>query len=150
MQSALCVLWKWRVFTERNSAADAIVVLGGSTEPALSPRPIVEMNGTGDRVTYAAYLYKEGKAPHLLLSGGYITWLDERQSTPAVEMASLLEMMGVPAEALWLEEKSQNTYENALYTHQILTEKGINRIILVTSAMHMPRSVALLRNKDLK
>ena len=56
-------------------------------------------------------------------------------------MAALLERVGIPEEAIWLESESLNTYENAIYSRQFLSQKGINRILLVTSAYHMPRSV---------
>jgi uncharacterized SAM-binding protein YcdF (DUF218 family) len=126
--------------------ADVIVVLGGGTESQQFPRPMVEVNAAGDRVLYAAKLYKEGKAPHLLLSGGNISWYNGRTMTPADEMASLLQLMDVPKDALWLQPRSQNTYEDALFCSQMLKEKGIQRILLVTSAQHMPRSVALFKH----
>ena len=126
--------------------ADVIVVLGGGTESEQFPRPMVETNSAGSRVLYAAELYKEGKAAHLLLSGGNISWYNGRTMTPADEMASLLEMMDVPKDALWLQARSQNTYEDALFCSQILKEKGIRRILLVTSAQHMPRAVALFKH----
>ncbi len=129
--------------------ADVIVVLGGSTLAAQYPRPIVEVNGAGDRVIYAAWLYKQGKAPHLLLSGGVIDWLSSGPS-PAENMADLLGKMGVPQQAIWLESTSQNTYENAVNSRQILQAKGIRRIILVTSAMHMPRAVGLFEKQGLQ
>ena len=130
--------------------AEVIVVLGGGTEPAQSPRPIVELNSAGDRVLYAAYLYQQGKAPHLLLSGGNIDWLNAQESTPAGQMASVLEMMNVPNSAIWLESESLNTYENAVNCAQILIDNDIDRIILVTSATHMPRSVALFEAQGLE
>jgi uncharacterized SAM-binding protein YcdF (DUF218 family) len=139
---------EWRYLPKGEiSQADAIVVLGGGTEAATYPRPQVEMNGAGDRILYAASLYKQGYAPHLLLSGGSLSLLETRNSTPAVEMASILEMMGIPSGEIWLEDASQNTYENALFTHQILAGKGIQRIILVTSAMHMPRAMLLFEKQ---
>jgi len=122
---------------------EVIVLLGGGTEPAAFPRSGVEINGAGDRVFYAAQLYKEGKAPLILLSGGEITWLNDGSATPAEDMAEILTLMDVPLEALIIEDRSRNTYENALYAKELLAEKGINKILLVTSAMHMPRSVAL-------
>jgi len=128
-------------------AADVIVVLGGGTEPAIYPRPSVEVNSAGDRVLYAASLYKEGKAAHILLSGGSITYLSNGTTTPAEEMATILTAVGIPKEALWLETTSQNTYENALYSKEILVNNEIERILLVTSAMHMPRSVALFEKQ---
>ena len=102
--------------------ADVIVVLGGGTESQQYPRPTVETNSAGDRVLYAAELYKQGKAPYLLLSGGNIAWYNSRSTTPAYEMARLLELTGVPQEALWLQPKSQNTREDALFSSQMLKE----------------------------
>jgi uncharacterized SAM-binding protein YcdF (DUF218 family) len=129
--------------------AGAIVVLGGGTVSPEAPRPIVEMDGAGDRVIYAAQLYKQGKAPHILVSGGVLDWT-EGESTPAADMVALLEMMGVPGEAIWQQTQSRNTYEDALYSARILKEKGISRILLVTSASHMPRSVNLFAAQGLE
>jgi len=137
--------WRYLPMTLMPSA-DAIVLLGGGTESAEYPRQTVELNSSGDRVLYAAWLYKQGKAPHILLSGGLIDWLDTG-NTPAEDMAVILDMMGVPKEALWLESTSRNTYENAVNSRKFLNEKGINRIILVTSALHMPRSVDLFKHQ---
>ena len=143
---------EWRYLPpETIPSAGAMVLLGGGTAPAEYPRSMVEVNSAGDRVLYAAQLYKEGAAPKILLSGGRIDWLEsEQESSPAHEMAELLKLMGVPPEALWLQERSRNTYEDALYSAQILKEKGIKRILLVTSARHMPRSVALFEKQGLQ
>jgi len=127
---------------------EVLVVLGGGTNPAELPRQTIEMNSAGDRVLYAAHLYRQGKARYLLVSGGRLAW-DTRPSSPASEMASLLEWLGVPKEAIWVQDKSQNTAEDALYSAQILKQKGINRILLVTSAWHMPRSVRLFAAQGL-
>jgi uncharacterized SAM-binding protein YcdF (DUF218 family) len=48
---------------------------------------------------------------------------------------------------MWLESKSRNTFENAQFAREILTEKDINKIILVTSASHMPRSIHLFEEQ---
>jgi uncharacterized SAM-binding protein YcdF (DUF218 family) len=125
--------------------ADVIILLGGATEPAQAPRPQVEVNSAGDRILYAAALYRQNKAPAILVSGGNINWLENRGTTPATDLVELLELTGVPRDAIWLEDQSQNTYENALYSARLLRQKGITRVILVTSAMHMPRSMALFR-----
>ncbi len=131
------------------AAAEVIVLLGGATDSALYPRQTAEVNGAGDRVIYAAYLYKHGKASHILVSSGSIEWMGAEES-PANDMQQLLEMLGVPREAVWLEDTSLNTYENAVNCKKILAEKDIQRIILVTSAMHMPRSVALFEAQGLE
>ncbi len=62
-------------------------------------------------------------------------------------MAALLEMLGVPRSAMWFEPDSRNTYESAVSCKTILQAKGIHRIILVTSASHMPRSVGLFEHQ---
>jgi len=129
---------------------EVIVVLGGGTEAGAPPRRYTEINGAGDRVIKAAQLYRQGVAPVLLLSGGSISWLSDRPSTPATEMEELLLFMGVPEDALWLQPDSQNTYEDALYSAKILDENNIDKIVLVTSARHMPRSVALFRAQGLE
>ncbi len=139
---------EWRYLPQADlPQAEAIVVLGGGTASQEPPRPLVEVNGAGDRVIYAAYLYRQGSAPYLLLSGGNIDWLGEHTGTPAEDMARLLELMDVPASALWLQPDSRNTYEDALYSKKILDEKGIHRILLVTSALHMPRAVGLFERQ---
>jgi uncharacterized SAM-binding protein YcdF (DUF218 family) len=124
---------------------EVLVVLGGGTEPALFPRPEVEINAAGDRVLYAARLYKQGKAQRILVSGGTISFLADSQFSPAEDMADLLELAGVPKEAIWLQGNSENTHDDATMTAQLLKEAGYQRAILVTSAMHMPRSVALFQ-----
>lgn len=130
--------------------AEAIVVLGGGTEAPLYPRTMVELNGAGDRILYAAQLYHQGAAPYILLSGGTITWMGARDTTSADDMASVITQLGVPAHALWLQKQSRNTYEDALYSSRMLKEKGVSQVLLVTSASHMPRSVALFEHQGLQ
>jgi uncharacterized SAM-binding protein YcdF (DUF218 family) len=130
-------------------AAGAIVLLGGGTESPESPRPITEINSAGDRVLYAAWLYQQGKAPVILASGGLLDW-ELHQTTSAQNMKTLLQMIGVPTDAILLQPESRNTYEDALYSARLLKEKGIRRILLVTSAWHMPRSVRLFQAQGLE
>jgi len=141
---------EWRYLPSANTPqAEVIVLLGGGTESGDAPRPMTEVNGAGDRVLYAAKLYQEGAAPFILVSGGNLEFSDSRGDTPASEMTDLLTLVGVPQEAIWQQSQSQNTYEDAFYTAEILAEAGINEIILVTSALHMPRSVALFEKQGL-
>lgn len=130
--------------------SDVIVILGGGTDSADYPRPMVELSAAGDRVLYGALLYKQGKAPRLLLSGGNIELLGETTSTPAEQMAEVLKLTGVPQSSMILEKQSLNTYENAFYCARIIREQGYQKVILVTSAMHMPRSVALFKKQGIE
>lgn len=125
--------------------ADAIIVLGGCTRSAHFPRPWVEIAEEGDRVLYAAKLYREGKAPKVILAGGRIYWKGGGQSE-ASDMAELIQTMGVPESALILETRSLNTYENATNVLQIVQQRNLNgSLLLVTSARHMPRSIAIFK-----
>ncbi len=107
------------------------------------------MNESGDRILLAAQLYSEGKISHILLSGGEIPWLD----TGAVEaenMASVLERFDVPGRHIWKECEARSTYENARFSKKILDEKGVNRVLLVTSAMHMQRALTIFRRAGIE
>ena len=127
---------------------EVIVVLGGGTKTADYPRSTVELSEAGDRTLYAAWLYHQGIAEHLLLSGGNVFTNTLTTEPPEAEdMLAIMEMLRVPEEAIWLETKSRNTYENALYSRPLLEEQGIDTILLVTSAIHMPRSVALFEKQ---
>jgi uncharacterized SAM-binding protein YcdF (DUF218 family) len=141
---------EWRYLPpEQIPQAEVIVLLSGGTLAADYPRPIVELNSAGDRILYAGELYRQGKAKYILLTGGTIDWLGEPGS-PTEEMATILEMLGVPREVMWFEPDSRNTYENAINSGRILKDKGITRILLVTSAWHMPRAVRLFEAQGLE
>jgi uncharacterized SAM-binding protein YcdF (DUF218 family) len=140
---------EWRYFPPNPvPQAEVMIVLGGGTEAHEPPRPMVEVNGSGDRVIYAARLYKQGKAQHILVSGGALDW-KKTNTSPAQDMSTLLQMLGVPQSAIWLQPNSRNTYEDALYCAQILREKGLQGALLVTSAWHMPRAVKLFQAQGL-
>lgn len=141
---------EWQNIPENPTpSADVMVLLGGGTESPDFPRPMTEVNGAGDRVLYAGQLFEAGAAPMILVSGGNLNFNTTRGSTPAEEMINLLELTGVPKNAIWCQESSQNTYEDAKYSAEILEEKGITTIILITSAMHMPRAKALFEKQGL-
>lgn len=126
--------------------ADAIVLLGGGTQSAAAPRPMVGLNDAGDRVLYAVELYRQGKAPLILISGGLLNWVTAQQS-PAQDMSDLLQWMGVPADVIVLQPDSENTHDDAILSGKILRERRVRHILLVTSAFHMPRSVLLFESE---
>jgi uncharacterized SAM-binding protein YcdF (DUF218 family) len=128
--------------------ADAIVVLGGATKSMFPPRPSVDLSEAGDRVFYGAQLYREGKAPFVIASGGRIEWRGDGRSESA-DIAEILKVLGVPDAAILQDPTSLNTYENAVNVKKILKEQGIRRVLLVTSAMHMPRSLQIFQRQGI-
>ncbi len=124
--------------------ADAIVVLGGIAAQPLPPRIVPDLNGSADRLFETARLFHAGKAAHVVVSGGNLPW-NEVVAPEAEWIARYLGELGIPAEAVTLEEKSRNTRENALFTAAILGDKGWHSVLLVTSADHMRRAMASFR-----
>jgi uncharacterized SAM-binding protein YcdF (DUF218 family) len=99
-----------------------------------------------DRLLVAFRLYRAGKAPLVFCSGGNNPIGNQAGKTPeATRMAQLLDEWNIPATAIQIESGSINTRENAIRSYQILAPKGIKRILLVTSAMHMPRAAGTFR-----
>lgn len=126
--------------------ADAIVVLGGTTRGDTHLGSYADLNAQADRLTYAATLYRAGKAPLVLFSGGSGTG----DRPEASQVAPYLQLMGVPERALLLERASTDTRENALYSARLLEARELDSILLVTSAFHMPRARALFARAGLE
>jgi uncharacterized SAM-binding protein YcdF (DUF218 family) len=124
--------------------ADAIVILGGGTRNNEPPRIMPDLSDRGDRLIYGAKLYLEGAAPKIILSGGRIQWYGG-DSSEAESMATILELFGIPRADMILESRSLNTHDNAIFTKEILQTEQLKKILLVTSAAHMPRSLAIFR-----
>ena len=123
---------------------DAIVVLGGSMNPGPGNWLYPDLNQSADRVWHAARLYTAGRAPQVIVSGGNIPWSGQGR-TEAEAMIDLLTDLGVPAAAILSEGGSANTRGNALLTAGLLAGRDSARVLLVTSALHMPRALAVFR-----
>jgi uncharacterized SAM-binding protein YcdF (DUF218 family) len=130
----------------------AILLLGGTVDPIASRPGQVEVNDSFERITAAAQLYRAGLAPFVIASGGSgsITFPDQRE---APYMAELLNDLGVPPQALIIEDTSRNTYENILYSKAILSERSmlseLKPVLLVSSAWHLPRALAICKKQGL-
>lgn len=124
---------------------DAIVTLGGSVGAPHPPRVYPDLNGSADRVWHAARLYRAGKAPIVIASGGTLPWKDQR-FREASAMQQLLVSWGVPSDSVLRESRSASTYENATRTADLVEEHGFEDVLLVTSALHMRRAVATFRS----
>lgn len=113
--------------------ADAIVVLGGGIGKC-EKMAYPDMFEGADRLWHAARLWKAGKAPRVVVSGSN----DLQAAVP------LLLDFGVPREAIVVDDKSRNTYENSRFTEKLLqtsqTSPTSQTCLLVTSAWHMPRA----------
>lgn len=116
--------------------AQAIVVLGGVDRGDVHFGTLPDLHHAADRLIYGAKLFQTGKAPLVVLSGGSRD--DERPE--AERMRDIMHVIGIPDEALLLERNSRTTEENAVYAAALLGNKGIERVLLVTSGYHMIRA----------
>lgn len=123
---------------------DAIVVLAGGVYSQGSLRPQNDLTDySRQRTTCGADLFLQGFAPTLLLVGGDAD-IFRQGPTESHEMRRLALRLGVAEHAILIEARSRNTYENAVKAKQLL---GKGSILLVTSALHLPRSVALFEKQ---
>ncbi len=134
------------IAVESSPEADLVLVLGGALAPAQPPmHPQINLGSAADRVWHAGALYREGKARWVLLSAGNQPGFEHVQSE-AEAMREILLGMGVPDSAIRTETRSRTTRENAQYSKEIVRQLGARRILLVTSALHMPRALAVFRS----
>jgi uncharacterized SAM-binding protein YcdF (DUF218 family) len=126
--------------------AQAIVVLGGSVGAPSAKHSSSRLFDTSDRLLAALRLYHAGKAPLILCSGGEVRLFGEPAKAPEAQvMSGMLQEWGVPKDAILEEGASENTRQNATMSYETLAARGIHKILLVTSAMHMPRAAAVFR-----
>jgi uncharacterized SAM-binding protein YcdF (DUF218 family) len=128
--------------TPARPQGDAIVLLCAGFRGEEVPYSASERlsHDTLERAAAAYKLYKDTGLP-LLISGGA-----PFSSRPEAEAAAAyLAELGVPASKIIPEVRARDTMENASYTAKLCADKGCKKIILVTSAFHMPRAVLLFR-----
>jgi uncharacterized SAM-binding protein YcdF (DUF218 family) len=137
--------WYTPMRADQAPQADAIVLLGGALYLPLPPLVDAELSDAVDRVLAAARLYRAGKAPLVVVTGGNVFYQGEGVHGESWYLARLLGEWGVPRAAVVIEESSRNTRENAVETKKILDRGNLRTILLVTSAFHMPRALATFR-----
>ena len=130
---------------EMPAGIDGIVVLGGGLEGAVNlARGGYELNSGGDRFVETAILGLRYPDARIVVTGGSGAMVLHGEGD-ADTAPRLLGALGIAPERLILENESRNTHENAIFTRRLVTPGPDETWLLVTSAFHMPRSVALFR-----
>ena len=120
---------------DTSEPSDAIVALGAGVLDGCVPNE----NGVR-RVLLAARLWRAGRAPVIVFTGG------TGGACPVSRaMANLAAEIGVPAAVIRQEPASVNTYENGVVAAPLLRGWGIQRVLLVTDRLHMRRAAAVFR-----
>lgn len=122
--------------------ADAIVVFGGGVGEGGSPG-----KSTIERARYAAELYKNGYANHVIFSSGYTYKYNDAENMKLIALSA-----GVAERNIILEQKANSTYENAKFTKEIINDFNWDSILLVSSPYNMRRASLVFKkiDKDLK
>lgn len=131
---------------QRNDAA-AIVILGGGRKASAPEYSGVDTVSklTLERVRYGAYLHRLTRLPVLVTGGAP---LSETPSEAQLMKDALKNDFHITAQ--WIEDKSNTTRENAMFSQELLAHANVQHIYLVTHAWHMPRSVDVFAKTNLK
>jgi uncharacterized SAM-binding protein YcdF (DUF218 family) len=123
----------------------ALVVLNSSVgEPVGGDAPLERLDPEGTaRAIGAARVWRRLQTPVVIVSG--IASPGQAPDANTRAMADLLVMHGVPAERVLRESASRNTRENAIYSVRMARAMGLTRFVVVTSALHIPRSLREFR-----
>ena len=128
---------------------EGAIVLGGIGNIDLRLQKI-NFGPAGDRLFQPLPLYYKGRIKHLIFTGGSgsIEFPDKKEG---YFVGKYLENINFPDSSLIIESQSKNTYENAVFTKKILDSLHIDgNFLLVTSAYHMPRSMAIFKKAGYK
>jgi len=115
--------------------ADAGIVLGAALWRD-QPSPALR-----ERLQIAVELYNEGKVDYLVLSGGtggLLSTISEAEG-----MRNFLIDKGIPKDKLLLENQSVNTFQNILFSHQLMQKHQLNSSIIITHDYHLPRAMEM-------
>lgn len=127
---------------------DGIVILGGSFDTVTAPaRGEVSLNEAAERLTVVAELARRYPDARIVFSGGSGR-LIYRGTTEATLATRLFDSFGISRSRIAVEDRSRDTFENAMYSKEMAQPRAGERWLLVTSAYHMPRAVAVFRRAD--
>lgn len=126
-------------------ALSCMIVLGGVFESEVTTaRSGIEFNQAADRFVEALRLALKYPQSRILISGGDGSFSGVYEGE-AQASERFFTAFGVPSDRMVKDNTSRTTYENTVNTTQLLEAAGLNNCALITSAFHMPRSVALFK-----
>lgn len=120
--------------------ADAIAVLGGGIQPIAPPRRSANLTYAADRIRHGAALYHADKARWIMTTGARP--YPGTGNNAAEAAAELLVDLGVPGGDVVARTESSSTWHDARAVSEAMNQHAINDVLLVTSALHMPRALA--------
>jgi uncharacterized SAM-binding protein YcdF (DUF218 family) len=128
---------------EEAQGARAVVLLSGGSKTvrAAGGRLGVVTHPTALRVLETVRVYRLLGDPLVIVSGG-VTDPTARALPESEVIRKAVVDLGVPADRVVVESESRNTHDEAIVIRRMLTERGIAQFVIVTSPLHMWRSLA--------
>lgn len=127
------------------SHVDGIIVLGGEIDAKVSLAHDQPVIGEGAaRLLGFAELARRYPDAKLVFTGGSGELLDQKH-TEAAAMPLALQAVGLDPKRVIFESRSRNTYENALFTKELVKPQPGETWVMITSAFHVPRAVGCFR-----
>jgi uncharacterized SAM-binding protein YcdF (DUF218 family) len=123
--------------------ADAVVLLGGGVGLSRDEVGGLHLSDSGDRVIMALEMMRLGKAPVLVCGGGIVKMESGELSEADLLKRALEERLSIP-EIISL-GGCRDTHDEAVRTRDLVRARGWQRLLLVSSASHLPRAVATFR-----
>jgi uncharacterized SAM-binding protein YcdF (DUF218 family) len=124
---------------------DGVVVLGGALDMFVSAdRGIPSLNAAAERMTELVTLARRYPDAKIVFSGGYASLLSGGMAEADVAR-QLLTQLGVPEGRVLFDSQARDTFDNAVFSKALAKPQPGETWLLVTSAVHMPRSVAIFR-----
>ena len=137
--------WQVRKPASSIPECEAIVVLSGGRIQAPGDLGVSEW-ADANRFYGGVELYKAGKAPLLIFTGGWVPWQPDARPEGDVLISYAMDL-GIPRDGMLTTAKVVNTNAEARAVAHLLAErsgaKAEHRVILVTSAFHMRRAQML-------
>lgn len=122
------------------------IVLGGMASSADDGK--LHVGPSIDRILTAITLYHKGQIEKILITGGSgLLTAQEAKEAPAIELFCI--QMKVDEEDIIIEPESRNTYENAVFTKNLIGTPQ-EKVLLITSASHMRRSIGCFKKQGFK
>ena len=122
-----------------------IIAVGGVVNQYVTlARGQVALGSPVERLTEFAALARRYPQARLVFTGGSGK-LFQQEVKEADVLGPLLDLLGLDRDRVVLENKSRNTYENAVFTHRLMGPRPGENWVLITSAFHMPRTVGCFR-----
>ncbi|MGI9409479.1 MAG: YdcF family protein [Hyphomicrobiaceae bacterium] len=122
-----------------------IIMLGGFEDGNISrARQTMALIDAGERLSETVRLARMLPATRVVFTGGAGQILLEASDAGAAVKDYLI-AVGTDERRIVVENRSRNTWENAVLTKDLLKPKPQDRFLLVTSAWHMPRAIGVFR-----